>query len=163
MNDTRGRSIRLFLADGTANGVIVASIAKKAEGEPVLPGDSREDLQIVHRSGVTATARIRGDEFIVLHGSLAIPDDRYQHNGYAALRQELLGRGVLVRTDDGKFLCFSRDTGFASSSAAAAVVLNRQASGPKEWKLANSGTALGQWREPDQMAYDPILPEGSTE
>ena len=129
------------------------SLARKAHSEPVLENDSLEDLQISHRSGVTASARIRGDEFIVLENSLAISDDRYQHNGYAALRQSLMDRNVLVRDVYSNFLKFTRDTAFASSSAAAAVILNRQASGPKEWKLKSSKIPLGQWREPDQASY----------
>lgn len=133
--------------------ILKESSARKAREDPELETDSTEDLQIVHRSGVRAIARIRGDEFIVLANSLAIPDERYQHNGYAALRQDLMSRGVLIPTEDKNFLRFSRDTAFASSSAAAAVVLNRQASGPKEWKLVQRDIPLGQWREPPQAVY----------
>ncbi|MDE0924655.1 GIY-YIG nuclease family protein [Aurantimonas coralicida] len=144
--------IRLVLPVLGVN-LLTDSLARKADSEPLLENDSPEDFQISHRSGVTADARIRADEFIVLEGSLAIADDRYQHNGYAALRQDLISRGVLAPNNENTFLRFTRDTAFASSSAAAAVILNRQASGPKEWKLVNSGISLGQWREPTQASF----------
>lgn len=123
------------------------SVARKAESLPLAQSDSDEILEISHKSGVRATAVIRDDEFIVREGSQAIGDDRYQFNAYALLRQKLIQSNVLVPDARSGFLRFARDTAFSSSSAAAAVILNRQASGPKEWKLPKRGISLGAWQE----------------
>lgn len=128
------------------------SAAKKADQQPVGPTDTPEVLQIVHKSGLTAQAVIRADEFIVLSGSQAIATSPYKFNNYAPLRDTLIKGGVLVAGNHPNFYSFSRDTSFSSSSAAAAVILNRQASGPKEWKLSSTGISLGAWQE-EQAKY----------
>ena len=127
--------------------VLKDSVAKKADRDPVSVSDTDEILEISHKSGVRAKALIRDDEFIVLEGSLALTESPYQSNGYAALRQGLIDQGVLVPDSSSSFLRFTRDTAFSSSSAAAAVVLNRQSSGPKEWRFPLRGQSLGAWQE----------------
>lgn len=135
------------------------SAAKKADQQPVAPSDSPEVLQIVHKSGLTARAVIRADEFIVLSGSQAMATNPYKFNNYAPLRENLIRIGMLLPSDQPDFYTFARDTSFSSSSAAAAVILNRQASGPKEWKLVGSGLSPGAWQE-EQAKY---LTAGSEE
>ncbi|PZO82514.1 MAG: hypothetical protein DI629_01055 [Mesorhizobium amorphae] len=115
--------------------------------EEVAPFDAKDVLEINHRSGVKARAVIRDDEFIVLQGSLALLDSPYQHNAWAGLRQSLIDEGVLIPDASGQFLVFTRNQAFSSASAAAGVVLNRQASGPKEWKFPSLSMSLGTWRE----------------
>ena len=127
-----------------------------AAAEPERPDPTSSlpvRLQIAHLSGLTAHAVMRDDEFIVLAGSQAIADDRYQKNGYAALRDRLVADGT-VSSGGGEFLVFVRDVSFSSSSAAASVILNRQSSGPKEWKVED-GRPLGLWQE-DQGKYEAV-------
>lgn len=121
------------------------AISEKIKQKANSFDDSEDILIIKHKSGVKAHAVIRDNEFIVLSGSSAISDERYQTNNYAPLRKSLIDQGVLKRTDKGEFLKFQEDTLFNSSSAAAAVILNRQSSGPKEWKHSTTGMPLGAW------------------
>jgi hypothetical protein len=42
---------------------------------------------------------------------------------------------------------FARDQVFASPSAAAAVIIGRQANGRVEWKAEGSGISFGSWED----------------
>mgnify|MGYP001548698963 CR=1 FL=1 len=66
--------------------------------------------------------------------------------GYRALRERLLAVGSLVPDASDELLAFATDVVFASPSAAAAVVAGRSASGPIEWKIAETGQAYRDWR-----------------
>lgn len=121
--------------------------------DEVAPYGADDVLEINHRSGVKARAVLRDDEFIVLQGSLAMLEDPYQHNAWAGLRESLIKDGTLKTDAERKFLFFSRNQAFSSASAAAGVILNRQASGPKEWKYPSRSMSLGAWRE-HKAGYD---------
>jgi hypothetical protein len=69
------------------------------------------------------------------------------HNSYERLRDELIAKGVLVpKSDDPNILEFIEDFSFDSPSAAASVVLGRNASGPLEWKIKGTQQTLKEWR-----------------
>jgi uncharacterized protein DUF4357 len=96
-----------------------------------------------------ASARARETEagFVVLAGSTAktATSGTFQA-GYRALRERLAADGSLVPGASDDLLTFASDVVFASPSAAAAVVAGRSASGPIEWKIAETGQAYRDWR-----------------
>ena len=104
-------------------------------------------FEIRHRSGVKATGVEEEGEFVVLLGSEALKDAGHQRNSYGELKQELLTQGVLVTSGDGKQYKFARPYAFKSPSAAAAVVLDRNANGRTEWKVVGSKQTYHEWQE----------------
>jgi hypothetical protein len=69
-----------------------------------------------------------------------------QHHSYQRLRDELVAKGLLVpRPESPNEAEFTANVPFPSSSAAASVVLGRNASGPLEWKQQATKTTLKEW------------------
>lgn len=95
----------------------------------------RERMEVdfhIKSSRVRAYMREAGNGFLVLKGSQASKDTSDSiSSGWLELRNGLIESGALV--DTGEFYEFSEDTYFASASAAASVVLGRQAAGPLQW------------------------------
>lgn len=87
--------------------------------------------------GVDASGIENGDEFVVFSGSKGT-NNKFQHNQYLNLRQGLISDGVIVKDESG--IRFVKDWAFKSPSAAAAVLLNRNSNGRREWKLAGGKT-----------------------
>jgi len=104
-------------------------------------------FEISHRSGVKASAIEVDDEFIVRKGSEARKDTQNVGRGYQGLKDELILQGVLASVPDGTKFVFTRDYGFSSPSAAAAVVLDRNANGRIEWKATDGHWTYHQWQE----------------
>lgn len=104
-------------------------------------GESGKLFFTMPKNGLSATA-IRTDEgFLVLAGSDAsVSITAALSKGYASQRDELIDKGMLVDTGEGK-LTFTADCPFASPSAAAAIVAGGPRSGPELWK-DESGTRL---------------------
>ncbi|KQS67561.1 endonuclease [Rhizobium sp. Leaf371] len=96
--------------------------------------------------GFAAKAVEVDGEITVLKGSRG-STATFSTNIYGALRQQLLKEGRLVITDDPRFVEFAEDVAFASPSAAAAVIKNRNTNGRTSWKLANSGQSLKDWQD----------------
>lgn len=91
--------------------------------------------------GLSATATRTDDGFLVLSGSDAAETTTPAlSKGYSSLRDELIDKGMLATTDDGK-LTFTTDCAFASPSAAAAIIAGGPRSGPENWKN-ESGVSL---------------------
>jgi hypothetical protein len=109
-----------------------------ADGDPVFTFST---------GAASARARETEDGFVVLAGSTGktATSGTFQA-GYRALRERLLGDGSLVPGSSAELLVFATDVIFASPSAAAAVVAGRSASGPVEWKIAETGQAYRDWR-----------------
>ncbi|WP_222597533.1 GIY-YIG nuclease family protein [Edaphobacter albus] len=95
-------------------------------------------------SGVAARAYYEDGEIVVLEGSTGT-GSVFKVNQYAPLRQQLLDEGKLEKLPDGG-IRFLADVVFRSPSAAAAVLNNRNSSGPREWRLED-GQTLGEWRD----------------
>ncbi len=94
----------------------------------------------LHCSGKGANAHgilLENGKILVLKGSTAIKQNapNFEHHNYKKLKDKLLEIGRLK--EDGQYLIFTDDYEFSSSSAAAAVILARSASGPSEWKDEN--------------------------
>jgi hypothetical protein len=97
-------------------------------------------------AGATATAR-ESDGFVVLAGSTARRQGTETFPaGHQALRDQLVQDGRLVNGSAPEFFMFTVDVAFASPSAAAAVVAARSASGPREWRLRETGQSYRDWR-----------------
>jgi hypothetical protein len=102
-------------------------------------------LTLIHKSnGVDARAVDDEGEIVVLKGSTGT-GLIFKVNQYAPLRQQLLTEGKLEGLSDGG-IRFLDDVPFKSPSAAAAVLNNRNSSGPREWKVEATGQTLGEWR-----------------
>ena len=105
-------------------------------------------FEIRHKSGVKASGVEEEGEFVVLKGSQALKDAGYQGtNAYGELKQELIAQHVLALSADGKFYAFTKAYAFRSPSAAAAVVLDRNANGRTEWKVIGSKKTYHEWQQ----------------
>ncbi|WP_082659036.1 GIY-YIG nuclease family protein [Aureimonas sp. AU40] len=107
--------------------------------------DARETFELTHSTGAAARAVIIDGDFIVLAGSSANAHKEFAHNNYKHLREKLIVEGVLIPSDDARLLTFTRDFAFRSPSAAAAVILNRQANGPRNWRTERDNVMLSEW------------------
>ncbi len=77
------------------------------------------------------------DGFIVLKGSqTTLETSKSINEGWIQLRNKLIATEKLKK--EGEYFIFQEDTLFSSTSAAAAVVLGRQAAGPLEWVDENN-------------------------
>ncbi|MGP6088839.1 GIY-YIG nuclease family protein [Antarctobacter jejuensis] len=116
---------------------------EKAESPQAL-----EFLLEVPRHGVSAKAKLEGDEMVVVAGSRVRASwvgDRKYNSTYWKLHDELVESGV-VKTDGGKVGVLMEDYAFSSPSAAAAFVSGRSANGRTSWKLADNRT-YADWEE----------------
>jgi hypothetical protein len=97
------------------------------------------------KHGIEATAVLQSGDFIVQAGSLARL--RWEGReaasvGYDQLHAELLRTGILK--PDGERCVFTQNYAFKSPSAAAAVVLGRNANGTLDWRLTD-GSTYKEW------------------
>jgi hypothetical protein len=98
--------------------------------------------------GVDARMSPVADEYVVHKGSTARADAKAAYNAYQGLRDQLKAEGKLVvSAQNPSLLVFTEDVPFASLSAAAAVVLDRQAAGPSEWKVDGSKISYAEWQQ----------------
>ncbi len=116
----------------------------------VVPGPTPESVAspvfALTVKGVDAVAQEVNGEFVVRQGSLARPKTSRAGVNYESLRRTLEEDGTLVLAPDFSHRKFVRDVVFSSPSAAAAVVLGRNANGRKEWKVIDTGTTYAQWQ-----------------
>lgn len=122
-------------ADSPAYGTVSAAAAES----PVF------ELRL-RKLNITASAQEVDGEFTVLEGSAARPSWTGPDHGYKALHQRLIRDGVIITGSDPETARFARSYVFASPSAAAAVVVGRQANGREEWRLPGSGVSYGRWQ-----------------
>jgi Domain of unknown function (DUF4357) len=128
---------------------------RPAGGRPMSqPGaDGASPVFELNSVGVRATASELDDGFVVLAGSTARRDSNARRDskegfpkGYWAFRDQLVRDGKLVEGPEDGHYHFAANVVFPSPSAAAAVVLARNASGPQEWKLRGTGQTYKVWR-----------------
>lgn len=126
----------------------------KAVTQTAQPVDERTtgevQFEIRHKSGVRATAVEEEGEFIVLEGSEALTGTGYVQRSYGGLKEKLIADGVLESQDVPpglNKLRFSRPWSFTSPSAAAAVVLDRNANGRLEWKVKGASQTYHDWQQ----------------
>lgn len=107
------------------------------------------------KHGIRATAQEVDGEFTVFAGSTARDSWQSQHHvSYRALREALESDGTIVSDPRKALTVFSRNQVFASPSAAAAVVLGRQANGRIEWRIGETGMTYADWQNRD-LASNP--------
>jgi hypothetical protein len=102
-------------------------------------------LCLSHKTGVEAQAVETDGEIVVLKGSIGTGLE-FKVNQYAPLRQSLIDEGKIEVLQNGG-IRFLEDVPFNSPSAAAAVLNNRNSSGPREWRVQNTNLTLGEWRD----------------
>jgi len=113
----------------------------------VAPASSPSSIQPLFQlqaAVVQAKAIENGGEFVVLkdsqsRGSIGAQDS------YKGQRDKLIATGALMRQGDDRLFVFTQDTPFKSVSAAAAVVLGRNANGRKEWKVSGTNQTYADW------------------
>jgi len=101
---------------------------------------------VVKKHGLTATAHLEDDGFVVLAHSkarLRWVGESTADNGYARLHEQLRASGVLIEQDG--HCVFTQDYAFRSTSAAAAVIIGQNTNGPKAWKLAGTNETYKEW------------------
>ncbi len=103
-------------------------------------------FEIRHKTGVFAEAVEEDDEFVVLEGSEALINTGYLQQSYGRLKEKLIEDGVLIPIEASK-LKFAKPHSFSSPSAAAAVVLDRNANGRTEWKVKGAKQSYHDWQE----------------
>ena len=120
----------------------VTQVAKPAEERTV----EEVHFEIRHKSGVQATAVEEDGEFIVLEGSEALTGTGYVQKSYGGLKDKMIAEGVLVPHGEDR-MRFARPWPFSSPSAAAAVILDRNANGRLEWKVRGSKLNYHEWQQ----------------
>lgn len=129
-----------------------------ASDEAELPPKSRLNLVLTSgKYGFEARAVEIDGEVTVLAGSRATTET-FVTNIYASLREQLIGERRLLPTSDPNFLEFAEDVTFASPSAAAAVIKNRNTNGRTSWKLADTGQTLKEWQDAQLAAVEGFAP-----
>jgi hypothetical protein len=58
----------------------------------------------------------------------------------------LVADGKLIAGPAPELYAFATDVAFTSPSAAASIVAARSASGPREWRVKETGQLYGEWR-----------------
>ena len=96
--------------------------------------------------GLLATATERDGEVVVHAGSLADAQPDFAPSHYSGLRDRLIEDGILVPSEDHRFLRFSSDTVFNSPSAAAAVIYGRNANGRTSWLVEGTDKTLRDYQ-----------------
>jgi hypothetical protein len=81
----------------------------------------------------------------VLKGSQALKEAGYVMQSYAGLKQKLLVEGILSESGNG--YSFTKPYAFQSPSAAAAVILDRNSNGRREWRHVGSKVSYHEWQE----------------
>ncbi|MBL8668295.1 MAG: GIY-YIG nuclease family protein [Rhodospirillales bacterium] len=97
--------------------------------------------------GVQARATEVDGTFVVLAGSTARADGKAAWNSYKGQRDRLIAESKLLPTTDPEFLTFAEDISFASPSAAAAIVLDRNSNGRIEWRVEGSRQTYADWQD----------------
>jgi hypothetical protein len=108
-----------------------------------IPAPREESLFVFRPETAQAYGRpLGGGEFVILAGSTAMRHGSPNVKRDAYERDRLVREGVLIPdTDPGRYR-FTRDYIFTSSSKAAGVIKDGNASGPSLWKDDKTGRSL---------------------
>lgn len=120
----------------------VMQVAKPAEERTV----EEVHFEIRHKSRVQATAVEEDGEFVVLEGSEALIGTGYVQKSYGGLKESMIAEGALVPHAADR-MRFAKPWPFSSPSAAAAVILDRNANGRLEWKVRGSKLNYHEWQQ----------------
>jgi hypothetical protein len=109
-------------------------------GSPIFIGDMK-------KHGITARAQEIDGEFVVMAGSMTRPCWQGAETSYTKLFRDLVNAGVLRPSGNGLHNQFTKDYPFSSPSAAAAVVLGRNANGRTHWTIEGTNKTYGEWQD----------------
>lgn len=128
-------------------GLDLFRLPTSALGSPPVPNADDAVIFTFSTAGASATGRETDDGFAVLAGSTArrMPTGTFPR-GYLALRDQLVADGKLVEGATPDIFNFAADVAFSSPSAAASIMAARSASGPREWRVKETGQTYGEWR-----------------
>jgi len=118
---------------------LVPTIQPAHSGDVIAGGPLSGHEYRLQSSSIDARMIEAEDRFIVLKGSEANTTlSKSIAQGWIKLRNKLMDAGILI--EKGSKLQFADDAIFNSPSAAASVILGRQAAGPIEWVDENGRT-----------------------
>jgi len=123
----------------------VAALGATVDRAPAASAGTR--FEVRHKSNVKAIAVEEDGEFVVLEGSEALKDTNYAHNGYAALKAELVQSGILKPNESGDRYVFTKSYAFQSPSAAGSTILDRNTNGRTRWYVVGSDLNYHEWQE----------------
>lgn len=131
---------------------LVPSTVKSSESLTEKADSSSEAVVYYIKSKKFKARLIETDKgYVILSGSQCNKQvSKSISQGWVKLRNKLLDTGVLV--DDGDCYIFKENAVFSSISAAAAVVLGRQAAGPIEW--IDSGGKTYKQNQKEKFDHD---------
>jgi hypothetical protein len=151
-----GRSIKIFLIEGTASGLRTAELGlstlEPQLSPPIESGELGSLNQVLSQftyvgEGFSATCVVDLDagQFVVKAGSLARKNEGASlQPTYKNLRAQLRQSGVLV--DDGsQSYRFVQDYAFTAATAAAQVVSGQTMNGRLAWKIGDR--TFAQWED----------------
>ncbi len=114
---------------------------------PPLQAKQAPHFELIHPpTGLCASAIEENDEFIVLEGSEALKDAGYSKLNYSTLKTELIEQGILKISKKKDRFTFASSYTFSSVSAAASVILDRNANGRVWWKVKGQKTTYHEWQ-----------------
>lgn len=132
--------------------------------KPISPTNPVQIFELVSKEGnyydkvfkqrgevFDARLRIEGEKFIILEGSYASGEWKGKdYGGDVEKREELKKLEILKETPDRRLL-FTGDCEFNHISAAAKVIVGRNANGLDEWKVKGSDKTFREWKagQPD--------------
>ena len=96
---------------------------------------------------IKANATVNELEFTILKGSKARKEGMPSWTAYRELREQLVKDQKLINDVDPELYQFNEDVAFNSPSAAAAVVLSRNANGRTNWKIQKTGQTYHDWMD----------------
>jgi hypothetical protein len=108
------------------------------------PSTDSLELVLLRDQEIIANAIEQDGEITVLNGSKALVE-KFTFNYYEGLRKQLITEGRISNMQT--HLLFNDDITFKSPSAAASVILNRNANGRTEWKLKDTGQTLKEYQD----------------
>jgi hypothetical protein len=113
-----------------------------------MSGEERAPVFVYSGGGFNAEATEIGGEFVVRAGALVRQKETETcPEGARALRKSALDAGHFEPSTDGISWKLKVDQFFGSPSGAASFVYGGSANGHKYWKVKNSNTTYGEWRE----------------
>jgi hypothetical protein len=124
------------------------SSAQKQYTSSEMPKMETEFI-IDQKTGAKATMLLVDGSFLVKKGSTAVKGRDSDMTSYRKLKEKLVSGKQLV--ERGQFYVFAEDVIFKSPSAAAAIVLDRNANGRVEWKHRSTGATFAEWERGEAL------------
>jgi len=125
----------------------VAGNSGPVAGTGGAAASSTPERFVLEQVGVEAHALEVGGEFTVLKGSTVRSQGQAGWTSYKTLRERLVEEKKIGPHTTPNLLVFLEDVAFRSTSAAAAVILGRNANGRTSWKHESSGQLYREWQD----------------